>query len=66
MKDTAAGGIRATQGTFSSFQTYSLKPLGQSKPNFILEPPWEEGTLIYKNGLGYMTTLAIHRRYLEA
>ena len=29
-----AGGIRASQGSFSSIQTSSpLKPLGQSKPN---------------------------------
>ena len=23
------------------FQTSSLKPLGQLKPNFIMEPPWD-------------------------
>ena len=40
------------------FQTSSpLKPLGQSKPNFIF-PPWEGGTKVYINGPGHMTKMA--------
>ena len=41
------------------FQTSSpLKPLGQSKPKFNVEPPWEEGTKVYINGPGHMTKMA--------
>ena len=35
----------------------SLKPLGQSKPNFV-EPPWEGGTKVYIDGPGHMTKVA--------
>ena len=41
----------------SHFQTSSLKPLGQSKPNYA-EPPWEGGTKVYINGPGHMTKMA--------
>ena len=34
-----------------------LKPLGQSKPNFI-EPPWEGGTKVCINGPGHTTKMA--------
>ena len=41
------------------FQTSSpLKPLGQSKPNFYVEPPWEGGTKVCINGPGHMTKMA--------
>ena len=35
-----------------------LKPLGQSNPNFYVEPPWEGGTKVYINGPGHMTKMA--------
>ena len=40
-------------------QTSPLKPLGQSKPQFHVEPPWEGGTNVYINGLGHMTKVAV-------
>ena len=40
------------------FQTSSpLKPLGQSKPNFYVESPWEGGTKVYINGPGHITKM---------
>ena len=43
----------------SHFQTSApLKPLGQSKPNFFMEPPWKGGTKVYINGPGHMTKMA--------
>ena len=41
------------------FQTSSpLKPLGQSKAKFNVEPPWEGGTKVYINSPGHMTKMA--------
>ena len=35
-------GIRPSQSVRPQFQTFSPpKPLGQSKPNYYVEPPWE-------------------------
>ena len=36
----------------------SLKPLGQSKPNFIGSIYWEGGTNMYINNPGHMTEMA--------
>ena len=41
------------------FQTSSpLKPLGQSKPKFYVEPPWQGGKKVYINCPGHMTKMA--------
>ena len=41
------------------FQTSSpLKPLGQSKSKFYVEPPWEGGTKVYINGPDHITKMA--------
>ena len=46
------------------FQTSSpLKPLGQSKLKFYVEPPWKGGTNVYINGPGHMTKMAAMRIY---
>ena len=43
----------------SQFRTpSSQKPLGQSKSNFYVEPPWEGGTKVCINGLDHMTKMA--------
>ena len=43
----------------SQFQKSSpLKLLGQSKPIFFVEPPWEGGKKVYINGSGHMTKCA--------
>ena len=40
------------------FQTSSpLKPLGQLKPHFIMEPPWDGETKVCSNGPGHMTKM---------
>ena len=41
------------------FQTSSpLKPLGQSKLNFMWSHPWQGGKKVYINGPGHMTKMA--------
>ena len=41
------------------FQTSSLKPLDQSKPNFMyVEPPLEGGTKVCINDPGHITKMA--------
>ena len=35
-----------------------LKPLGQSKAKFYVEPPWQGAKKVYINGLGHMTKMA--------
>ena len=54
-----ASSVRLSSVVLSHFQTSSpLKPLGQSKPNFMIEPPWEGGTKVCINGPGHMTKMA--------
>ena len=50
--------VRPSSSVRSHFQTSPLKPLGQSKPNFYVEPPWEGGTKVCINGPGHMTKMA--------
>ena len=52
-------GVRRRPPVRPQFQTSSpLKPLGQSKPKFYVEPPWEGGKKVYINGPCHMTKMA--------
>ena len=39
------------------FKDLPLKPL-EIKAKFLVEPPWEGGTIVYTNGPGHMTKMA--------
>ena len=50
---------RRRPSVHSHFQTSSpLKPLGQSKPNFMWSLLGKGGTKVYINGSGHMTKMA--------
>ena len=51
--------VRPSSSVRSHFQTSSpLKPLGQSKPNFMWSLLWEGGKKVCINGPGHMTKMA--------
>ena len=60
---TSGGCLPLSRGYIHVYNHYvqtssSLKPLGQSIPNFMWKPPWEVGKKVYINGTGHMTKMA--------
>ena len=52
-------GVRRPSYVVHNAQTSSSqKPLGRSKPNFFVEPPWVGGTIFCSRHLGHMTKMA--------
>ena len=52
----APGLYNCTLPLFSNIFFY--KTAWPIKPKFYMEPPWEGGTKVYKDGLGHMTKMA--------
>ena len=61
----SSSSVRSQFQTSSS--TSSKKTLGQSKPNFYVEPPWEGGTKgdIKSPGLAKMAAMPIYGKNLK-
>ena len=51
---------------FSYEALSSLKPIGQPKPNFRMEPSWNVRKKVYINGTGHMTKMVAMLIYAKS